>query len=430
MSVVLLVCFVVGLVVGVPVAVAMGGAAILAILVDGRFPPIILAQRMFSGVDSFPLMAVPFFILAAELMTGGKITDALLALARQAVGRMRGGLGHANVLLSVLFSGVSGSALADAAGPGAVVIRMMREGGYKPEYAAGLTASSAIISSIIPPSIIMVIYGLTDNAVSVTALFIAGIVPGLIIALSLMAMNGYLSWFHGFVRGPERQSFKHFMRDQGQVFAALPLPFIIVGGIHGGVFTPTEAAAVAAVYAFLVARFVLRSLPWSKLPRIILRSALMSSAILLIVATASVFAWILTVLRIPQAMTDWILELGLSNLTLLLVIAVFLLLSGLFIDTLPGVLLFVPIIAPMADAVGINPVQTAVVVVLALTMGMITPPVGGVLFVVTTVSRIPLVKVVAAIWPFYFAIFSVLLLLVVFPGVSTWLPAQFGYHYD
>jgi tripartite ATP-independent transporter DctM subunit len=422
--------FALTLVIGVPVAVAMGGAGIAAILVDGRFPPLILAQRMFSGIDSFPLMAVPFFILAAELMTGGRITDALLALARQAVGRMRGGLGHTNVILSVLFSGVSGSALADAAGPGAVAMKVMRDGGYKPEYAAALTASSAIISSIIPPSIIMVIYALTDNAVGVMALFLAGIVPGLMIGMALMGMNAWLSWRHGFARGPARQPIGQFLREQGTVFAALPLPFIIVGGIHGGIFTPTEAAAVAAVYAFVVARFVLRSLKWSIIPRLLLRTALMTSAVLMIVATASVFAWLLTVLRIPQMATTWILSLGLSDIMLLLAIALFLLVCGLFIDTLPGVLLFVPIIAPMADAVGLNPVQTALVVILSLTMGMITPPVGGVLFVVTAVSGVPLARVIGAVWPFFFSIFAVLLLLIVAPGVATWLPAQFGYHFD
>jgi tripartite ATP-independent transporter DctM subunit len=430
MIVALFLVFGIALVIGVPVAVAMGAGGIAAILVDGRFPPLILAQRMFSGIDSFPLMAVPFFILAAELMTGGRITDALLALARQAVGRMRGGLGHANVVLSVLFSGVSGSALADAAGPGAVAMKMMRDGGYRPEYAAALTASSAIISSIIPPSIIMVIYALTDNAVSVMGLFLAGIIPGLLIGVSLMTMNAWLARRQGFARGPARLSMARFLREQGTVFAALPLPFIIVGGIHGGIFTPTEAAAVAAVYAFITARFVLRSLSWGALPRILLRTALMTSAVLMIVATASVFAWLLTVLRLPQAATAWILSLGLSDITLLLAIALFLLVCGLFIDTLPGVLLFVPIIAPMADAVGLNPVQTALVVILSLTMGMITPPVGGVLFVVTAVSGVPLSRVIGAIWPFFFAIFAVLLMLILVPGLATWLPAQFGYRFD
>lgn len=430
MIVALFLIFGIALVIGVPVAVAMGAGGIAAILVDGRFPPLILAQRMFSGIDSFPLMAVPFFILAAELMTGGRITDALLALARQAVGRLRGGLGHANIVLSVLFSGVSGSALADAAGPGAVAMKMMRDGGYRPEYAAALTASSALISSIIPPSIIMVIYALTDNAVSVMGLFLAGVVPGLLIGVSLMAMNGYLAWRHGFARGDARVPIGRFLREQGTVFAALPLPFIIVGGIHGGIFTPTEAAAVAAVYAFVTARFVLRSLSWRAIPGILLRTALMTSAVLMIVATASVFAWLLTVLRLPQAATAWILSFGLSDIALLLAIALFLLVCGLIIDTLPGVLLFVPIIAPMADTVGLNPVQTALVVILSLTMGMITPPIGGVLFVVSAVSGVPLSRVIGAIWPFFFAIFAVLMLLVLMPGVATWLPAQFGYHYN
>lgn len=419
--------FLLALVIGVPVAAVMGGASLAAILWDGRFPGLIIAQRMFSGIDSFPLMAVPFFVLAAELMTGGRITDSILALASQIIGRLRGGLGHANVLMSVFFSGISGSALADAAGPGAVTIQMMRSGGYKPEYAAALTASSAIISSIIPPSIIMVIYALTDNAVSVSALFIAGIVPGALIGLSLMATNAYLAHKRNFALGAERRPWGQFIRESGVVFSAVPLPIIIIGGIHTGVFTPTEASAVAAVYAFIVGKFVLRTLKWGEIPRLFVRAALMTSGVLLIVSTASAFAWLLTILQIPQAATSFITSLGLPNIALLLVIALFLLVCGLFIDTLPGVLLFVPIVAPVADAAGIHPIQTALVVILSLTIGMITPPVGGVLFVVSVVGRIPLTRIIASIGPFLFAEIFVLLLLAMVPAASLWLPGLFGY---
>lgn len=427
MSAVLFGGFVVLLIIGVPVAVVMGGATLAAILWEGRYPGLIIAQRMFSGIDSFPLMAIPFFVLAAELMTGGKITDSLLSLAQQIIGRLRGGLGHANILMSVFFSGISGSALADAAGPGAVTIQMMRNSGYKVEYAAAVTASSAIISSIIPPSIIMVIYALSDNAVSVSALFVAGIVPGLLIGLSLMATNAYLAWKRNFVVGEPRQPWGKFIRESGVVFSALPLPIIIVGGIHSGAFTPTEASAVAAAYALTVTKFVLRSLTWSQLPRLFMRAGLMTSGVLLIVSAASAFAWLLTVLQVPQAITNAITSLGLPNVALLFVIAIFLLICGLFIDTLPGVLLFVPIIAPITDASGIHPIQTALVVILSLSLGMITPPVGGVLFVVSVVARIPLTRVVAAIGPFLLAEIFVLMLLVFVPAASLWLPGLFGY---
>lgn len=427
MSTVLFAVFVAMLLLGVPVAVVMGGASLAAILWDGRYPGLIVAQRMFSGMDSFPLMAVPFFVLAAELMTGGRITDSLLALARQVIGRMRGGLGHANVLMSVFFSGISGSALADAAGPGAVTIQMMRRGGYSVEYAAALTASSAIIASIIPPSIVMVIYALTDNAVSISALFVAGIVPGLLIGLSLMATNAWLAYRRGFAPGEPRQPWGVFIRESGVVFSALPLPIIIIGGIHSGAFTPTEASAVAAVYALVVTKFVLRSLKWSQLPRMFVRAGLMTSAVLLVVSTASAFAWLLTVLQIPQAITNSITGLGLSPVALLFAIAVFLLVCGLFIDTLPGVLLFTPIVAPIADAAGIHPIQTALVVILSLTIGMITPPVGGVLFVVSVVARVPLMRIVGAIGPFLLAELIVLMLIVFVPAVSLFLPRLFGY---
>lgn len=427
MSAVLFITFMLGLVIGVPVAVAMGGASLLAVLVEGRYPGLIIAQRMFAGIDSFPIMAVPFFVLAAELMTGGRITDGLLGLAQQIIGRMRGGLGHANVLMSVFFSGISGSALADAAGPGAVTIQMMRKGGYKVEYAAAITAAAAIISSIIPPSIVMVIYALSDNAVSVSALFVAGIVPGLLIGLSLMATNGFIAWKSNFALGEPRKPWRQFFRESGIVLSALPLPVIILGGIHSGLFTPTEASAVAAMYALIVVKFVLRSMTWSQLPRLFVRAALMTAAVLFIVSTASAFAWLLTVLQIPQGVTRYITGLGLPPVLLLLAITVFLLFCGLFIDTLPGVLLFVPIVAPVADAAGIHPIQTALVVVLSLTLGMITPPVGGVLFVVTVVSKVPLVQVVKAIGPFLLAELFVLLLIVLVPAVSLWLPGLLGY---
>lgn len=426
MTTVLVTVFLVTMVMGVPIAVVMGVSGLAALLYGGMFSPLIVPQRLFSGIDSFPLMAVPFFILAAELMTGGRITDALLVFAKQLIGRARGGLGHANILMAIFFSGISGSALADAAGPGAVGIRMMRQGGYHPEYAAGLVAASSIIAPIIPPSIIMVIYALTDNSVSVGGLFMAGIVPGVLLGVALMITNHFVAIRRGYHFVDQRLSWAEFVRVSWQVFPALLLPFIILGGIHGGLFTPTEASAVAVAYALIIAKFVLRTLEWKQIPEILVRTALMTSAVLLIISTASIFAWMLTVLQIPQTVSAWIGGLGLPPVALMIAVVLFLIVCGLFIDTLPGVIILVPILAPIADAAGIPGIQFAMVVILTMTLGMITPPVGGVLFVVTVVAKIEMLPLARAIAPFLLAELAVVLLLILFPGISMWLPGVLG----
>ncbi len=427
MSGLLALIFAAGLLASLPIAIAMGLAGAVVLVVADIASPLIIAQRLFAGIDSFPLMAIPFFILAAELMSGGGITDLLLRFAVQVIGRVRGGLGHANILMSVFFAGISGSALADAAGPGSLIIRMMRQAGYAAPYAAALTASSAIIAPIIPPSIIMVIYALTDNSVSVSGLFIAGIVPGLMMAAALAVTNHLLSIRHGYGAGEARRPWGRFLREDWSVFPALLLPFIILGGIHGGVFTPTEASAVAVFYALCIGFLVTRTLTPGMLPAILVRTALMTSAVLLIISMASVFAWMLTSLQIPQDVSRFLLGLGLPPLGLFVAISAFLLICGLVIDTLPAVIILVPILAPVATAAGIDPLQFAMVVILNLTIGMITPPVGGVLFVISIVTRMPMGAIVRAIWPFLAAHLVVLAALILFPGLSNGLPGIMGY---
>jgi tripartite ATP-independent transporter DctM subunit len=427
MSVVLITVFAVALIIGVPVSIAMGGAGMAALMWGGTFSPMLVPQRLFSGIDSFPLMAVPFFILAAELMTGGRITDLLVRFACQLIGNVRGGLGYANVVMAVFMAGISGSALADAAGPGSVIIRMMRQAGYPASYAAALTASSAIIAPIIPPSIIMIIYALTDNSVSVIGLFLAGIVPGLLLGASLILINWWISRRENFTFALPRPSWDRFFRESWKVIPALLMPVIILGGIHGGVFTPTEASAVAAVYAFFVGRFVIGTLSIQQVPRILVSTALMTSAVLLVVSMASIFAYMLTVLQIPQTVSQAIAGLGLSPLTLLIVISLFLLLCGLFLDTLPAVIILVPILAPLAQNAGIDPLHFAMVVILNLTIGMITPPVGAVLFVVTVVSKVPIFTLARAIVPMLAAELVVFALIVLFPELTLWLPNALGY---
>lgn len=427
MSLVLVTVFAVALVVGIPVSIAMGGAGMAALLWGNSFSPMLVPQRLFSGIDSFPLMAVPFFILAAELMTGGRITDLLVRFACQLIGNVRGGLGYANVVMAIFMAGISGSALADAAGPGSVIIRMMRQAGYPVSYAAALTASSAIIAPIIPPSIIMIIYALTDNSVSVIGLFLAGVVPGLLLGASLILVNWWISRRENFTFPLPRPSWGKFFRESWKVFPALLMPVIILGGIHGGVFTPTEASAVAAVYAFFVGRFVIGTLSIHQVPRILVSTALMTSAVLLVVSMASIFAYMLTVLQIPQTVSQHIAGLGLSPLMLLVVVSLFLLVCGLFLDTLPAVIILVPILAPLAQNAGIDPLHFAMVVILNLTIGMITPPVGAVLFVVTVVSKVPIFTLARAIVPMLVAELLVFTLIVLFPALTLWLPNALGY---
>ncbi|CAM3687141.1 TRAP transporter large permease [Bordetella tumulicola] len=427
MTAILVLVFAATLVAGVPVAMSMGGAGLAALLWGGTTSPMLVAQRLFSGLDSFPMMAIPFFILAAELMTGGRLTDLLVKFACQLIGNVRGGLGYANVGMAIFMAGLSGSALADAAGPGSVVIRMMRQAGYPLSYAAGLTAAGAIIAPIIPPSIIMVIYALTDNSVSVMGLFMAGIVPGIMLGASLLILNWWIAKRENFTFPLPRPSWGIFLLSSWKVLPAALMPIIILGGIHGGLFTPTEAAAVAAVYAFIVGRFIIGTLTVKQIPRILVTTALMSSVVLLVISMATVFAYMLTVLQIPQSVSQAIVGLGLPPLGLLIAVSLFLLACGLFLDTLPAVIILVPILAPVAQAAGIDPLHFAMVVILNLTIGMITPPVGGVLFVVSVITKLPLFTLARAIMPMLIVELIVFALIVLFPGLSTWLPNLAGY---
>jgi tripartite ATP-independent transporter DctM subunit len=422
-----MVVFLVTLVMGVPIAFTMVIAGLAAVLVQGSIDPMVAVQNMFAGIDSFLLLAIPFFILAAELMTGGALTEVLLNFASRLVGHVRGGLGHTNILTLTFFSGISGSALADAAGPGAMLIRMMKKAGYPPEYAAALTASTAIVGPIIPPSIIMIVYALTENSVSIMGLFLGGVVPGLMITGALLVVNHWVSVRRNYRVSETRATLREISISFVKALPALVLPVIILGGIHFGVFTPTEASVVAVFYALIVGRFLYGTLKFDMLPAILFRTAMLTASILMIIATSEVFGWIVTIGQIPQAVAQWIAGFQLSPLALLLMINVFLLLAGIFIEPLPGVMILVPILAPLALAAGIDPLQFAIVVIVNLTLGMITPPVGALLFITSIVSGVPMGKMTRELVPMLGAELVVLFLLTLVPGFSTWLPAVFGY---
>ncbi len=427
MSTMLFVLFAVGLVVGLPIAFVMGVSGLVALAWDGKLSLLSVPQRIFDGINSFPLMAVPFFILAADLMTASGITTALLRFSQSLVGHIRGGMGHVNVLTSVMFAGISGSALADAAGPGAIEMRMMEKAGYERYYSAALSAATATIGPIIPPSIIMVIYALTDSRVTVAGLFLAGVVPGLLLGAALMIANHVISVRRGYGAAQPRRSVRERIEALVRAVPILAMPAIIIGGILSGLFTPTEASAVAVFYALFIGLFVTRTLNARLISKVLLQSGLVTSAALIIVSTASLFAWLLTLLQIPQSIAASIAQLTTDPLLVMFVVAGFVLVCGLFIDTLPAVIILVPVLAPLADQFGIPPLQFAMTIVLNLTIGMITPPVGAVLFVMASVARLRLDRLARAVVPLLAAELVVLLLVVVFPSLSTAVPAFFGY---
>ena len=426
-SVILLISVCVYLAIGVPVAFALGLSTVTALAISGNFPMLVLLKETFTGVDSFPLMAVPFFILAAELMSGGSLTEVLLKFAGQFVGHKRGGLGYTNVVSLTFFSGISGSALADAAGPGSMLIRMMDKAGYSRAYAAALTASTAIVGPIIPPSIIMIIYALADDNVSVGALFVAGVVPGIVIAVAMCVVNWYVSKQRNYKGDGEMPSWPDIVRTTWKALPAILLPVIILGGMRAGWFTPTAASVVAVFYALVCGKYVYRTLAWSAVPDILWRSALLTASVLIIIGMSASFAWVLTIEGVPQAMANWISGQNLSVWTFLIVLNIFLLIFGIFIEPLPGVMVLVPILAPVAAKLGVEPIHFAMIVIYNLTLGMITPPVGGLLFVTSNVSRVPMSDLTRELKPFLWAHGVVLVVLTFVPALSTWLPHFWGF---
>jgi len=412
---------------GLPVAFAMAIAVFAAITLASNYPALVVVKEMFSGLDSFPLLAVPFFILASEIMTGGAVTHAILRLSQSLVGHMRGGLGHANVISSAMFAGISGSALADAAGPGTMMIRMMEKGGYDRPYAGALTIASAVVGPIIPPSITMIIYAMQDQNVSVGSLFMAGVLPGLLITAMVLMANAQVSKRRNYSSGQAMPPLAEIARIAFYALPALVLIVLIVGGIRFGVFTPTEASVIAVFYALVVGMFVYRSLHLRDLPSIVLRAAMTSGAVLLILGAARAFAWILIIESVPQFLAETIISWDLSPIVFLLTVNLLLIAFGLFMDPLPGVMILVPILAPISYALGIDPNHFAIIVIVNLTLGLTTPPVGSLIFVVSSTVGLKPSTLVREMPPFFIALAVALLLITFVPILSTWLPTVSGF---
>ncbi|CAD0186928.1 Neu5Ac permease [Ruegeria sp. THAF57] len=405
----------------VPIAFSLALSSFAYILYSG-LPPVLLMHNMVNGMDSFPLLAIPFFILAGALMNSAGITARIFGFARAIVGWMHGGLGHVNVGASIIFAGMSGAAVADAGGLGAIEIKAMREAGYDDDFSVGVTAASSTIGPIIPPSLPLVIFGVMAS-VSIGKLFVAGIVPGLLMALSLSVMIWWMSRTRNY---PRDVNFSPSVIATRFKAAFLPLmtPVIIVGGIVSGAFTPTEAAIGAAAYALILGTVVYRTLTVRKLAVISLETIETTAAIMMIVGAASVFAWILTANQVAAHFAEFVLSFTDSKAVVLLLIMAVVLIVGLFMETIAAISILVPVLMPVAAQFGIDPVHLGIIVILNLMLGLLTPPVGMVLFVLSRVSKVPFEQCVRATLPFLVPLLGVLLLLTFVPELVLWLPEK------
>jgi TRAP-type transport system large permease protein len=419
--------FLVFLLLGLPVFFGLIAAPALLLWMNGQERDIVLLYRnVYNGMDSFPLMAIPFFMLAGEVMNRSNITMRLVEFSQALIGHLRGGLAHVNVLSSMLFAGLSGSAVADVSALGSMLIPAMEKQGYTRSFAAAVTAASAIIGPIIPPSGIMIIYAYVMGE-SVAALFLAGIVPGIMIGGGLMLVIYFMADRYDLPRATRRATWGE--RGTASVKAIWPLltPVIILGGILGGVFTPTEAAAVAVGYSLLIGLFVMRTLRLSDLPDILTRAGMTSAVVLLLVGAAMAFKTVASLARTPETLAGLILSLSDNPLVLLLLINLLLFAVGMFLDAGPAIIILGPILGPIFTAMGVDSVHFAIIMAVNLTVGLLTPPMGLVLFVTSSVSGLRVETIARATLPFLAVEILVILLITFFPALSLTVPRFFGF---
>ena len=419
------VCFVI--LIGLPIAVALGLVAIVTMVATaGPDLLVIFIQRTYAGTTSFPLLAIPFFVLAGNLMNVGGTTERIFGVAQLCVGRIRGGLAHVNVVGSVIFAGMSGSAVADAAGMGVIEHRAMTKAGYSGRFAATITAVSSTIGPIIPPSIPFVIYGSLAN-VSVGALFLAGIVPGLLMAVALMALIAVSAKHMNLPRGDALPPLPVAVRTVAKAGPALLLPPVILLVIFTGLATPTEAAVVAAAYAFILGRFVYRELDWAATLDVLWDTARQTAQVMFIIALAAPFGWVLIQQQIPNAILSAFLGLSSEPWVILLIINIVLLILGMFIEGIAIMIIAYPVLLPIIAKIGVDPVHFGVILVLNIMIGLVTPPVGLCLYVVAGIAKISIAEITREIWPYVLALIAVLMLITYVPAISLWLPHALGY---
>ncbi|MGB2200887.1 MAG: TRAP transporter large permease [Pseudooceanicola atlanticus] len=412
------------LLIGTPVAFCLGASSFATIAYIG-LPPVVVFQRLNSGISVFALMAIPFFIYAGELMVRGDIARRLVALAGGVVGHLRGGLGQVNISASVLFGGISGSAAADATAIGGIMIPQMAERGYGRDYAVSVTVMSSIIALMLPPSHNLIIYSISAGGrLSIADLFTAGIIPGLVLAQSLMLV----AWWIARKRGYPTERFPGLGAVMGLLINAilgLILVAIIFGGVRSGVFTASESSCIAVVYAILVTIFAYRTLSWTAFVDATLNAVRTSSMVLLVIGSAAAFGWLLAYMRVPTALVEALKDVSDNPIVILLLLNVVLLLLGTFMDMSPLIVITTPIFLPVATAYGVDPVHFGIILILNLGIGLCTPPVGAVLFVGCAVGRISVGRAMRSILPFYGAAVATLMLVTYIPALSLWLPSLF-----
>jgi C4-dicarboxylate transporter DctM subunit len=407
----------------VPIAISLGLSAILTMLLFAEQSLVALAQRFFSALQVYPLLAIPFFILAGALMTTGGVAKRMIAFANALVGHFRGGLAMAALLACALFAAVSGSSPATVVAVGSIMIAGMARSGYTREFAAGLICNAGTLGILIPPSIVMVVYGAVTET-SIGDLFIAGVVPGLLLTAMLMIAVAVLARRLDLPRQP-RADWRTVLKTGRDAIWGLLLIIIILGGIYSGVFTPTEAAAVSAVYAFVIAVFVYRDVKFRDVPKVVADAARTTTMLMFIIGNAYLFAFVLTTEQVPQSMSQWVTDLGLPPWAFLIVLNVLLLISGMFMEATSVVLIFAPIMFPIATALGIDPIHLGIIMTLNMEIGMVTPPVGLNLFVTSGVSKLPLTNVIRAATPWLIVLFASLIVVTYVPWVSLVLPRAF-----
>ncbi len=406
----------------VPVAFALGLATIPIVVLDLRLTPFILIDRMFQSYNSFILLAVPFFLLAANLMNSGKITDKMIELAKVMTGWLPGGLGHVNVVVSMLFAGISGSSTADAAGCGKILIPAMKREGFDARFAVAITACSSVMGVIIPPSILMVVWGGVMQ-ISVGALFLAGAIPGLLIGLALLTtVYGYAKVYGYPTTG--RPSLDEFWKAFRGSILALLTPIFVVGGIVWGVVTPTESAIIAAGYAMFLGLFVYRTVSFRQLGHIFYDTGRFASISLFAIGTATAFGWLLAYYKVPRLIVEWLTLFNASSFETGLIIALLFLLFGLFIDAIPTIIILGTVLMPVAAGADIHPVVFAIIGIISLAFGLVTPPYGLCLLISSAIGELNVVQVLRDVVIILVPMLIILLLVILFPELALWLPKQ------
>jgi len=424
---ILSVIFVITLLAGLPIAFSTGIAALGGIFVMGNVPLHVIVIRIIKGIDSFPLMAIPFFILAGEIMAKGGVTDRLVKFANILVGKISGGLAQTAVIGSMIFAGITGSATADTSAIGSVLIPAMKKEKYDEHFTCALIAASAVIGPIIPPSLTFVIYSLATG-VSIGGMFVAGIVPGALVGLGLMIVVYVMSKKRHYPRRTYSLSWREIGKTTKTGIVALLMPLIIVGGILGGIFTATEAAAVGAFYALVVCKFVLKTIRWSDIPEMLFSAAKISSIVLLLLATTNILSWVLTINDVGKAVVAFFLSVTNNVYVFLVIVNVTFLIIGMLVDTFPAILIMAPLLYPVAMEFGLHPLHFGMVICVNLLIGLITPPVGTNLFVICAIGKVRMEPLMKAVIPFLLVEIFVLLVISYFPILTLYLPKIAGFY--